>query len=783
MTFRQKAIGFSAAVVFIVGILVALMGLSIQLSTENEERQEQVNTFSSGLRNAEVLATDLLLSGGERPLTQWRILSQRLTEQLEDDTKLVPLSAGLRRELNTRLDSMDKAFERLSQASVIANPTARAILVSQLQANKDALISRIAGIEAETRERESETYYRIMLAKFLILGLLLVLGVSHYFVTRRYLVSAYDQVSNAIISITENQLSVSVKGDRKDEIGGLLRRLDSMRRRLLSVAEEQESARLRAEELSRTKSRFVASVSHELRTPLTGLLGHLDLAARRNPPAELKPHLDHARTAGGHLLTLVNQVLDFSKIEAGHLILNPEPFDPKDLIERANSVFIAQAIAKGLSLEVSGSNLYGDWLVGDNERISQVVFNLMSNAIKFTNEGKVSLEYRVRRLDDQNARLTISVSDTGPGIPEEHQQRIFDDFAQVGHNSDATQPGTGLGLSISAQLIRQMGGEISVESTLGLGSQFRFELDMARVDPDAQTAPEAPLDGAEEPSYAVLVAEDVDANRMILVAFLRAAGHTVDESVDGEDCLGRLHAGHRYDAILMDINMPRLDGLEATRRIRGSGTEWAFVPIIGVTANAFEQQVRSYIDAGMDACISKPINWKELSRTLADTVSRRRAEAEALESQAVVVDAGEEKHSRFGPAEGDELIDIDHFRIVASCLGWDQAVANSRQILADAHSRSLPILRHGAQRQIIGQEAHALCGVAGNYGFRAVAAAARQVENTARNGDDTGQLVEELAVSIERTVARAAELSASKLDPETEVAATGPNPRAAGSRA
>ena len=623
MDLRSKILAFSLTIGGIALLLAGITAGTVYLIAQDRERLERVRLLDMAISDTETLATEILLDGGERPYLQWKLLAAQLSTHIEGLQDIPWVSSGVIAELHSRVDALNGAFERISKIGVTIDPLARSILAARVRTNKGALISRVAAIEARVHERQEATFKLILAANLTVVGVLLLLGVGHQAFLRRFATSALNELIAAIERLEEGDLGKAIRSPRKDEIGRVLIALDKMREELNDRVQAEDSARRQAEELSAAKTKFIASVSHELRTPLMGLLGMTDLAARRDDMASIKRDLGSAQNAGKHLLDLVNQILDFSKIEAGKMDLVNRPFSVDSLIETARSVFAVQALEKGIQLDLVRPKGNAPLLLGDQQRLSQILFNLVGNAVKFTDQGAVSIRYRVQSLSQTRHRLRVDVVDTGPGIPEEKRDEIFEEFAQVGERSVAGKVGTGLGLTISSRLISLMGGEIGLVPTRSGGAHFYFTVDLEQAsNQDVETAKGVPDTTAPITPCRVLVVEDVYVNRMIVCEYLIADGHTVAEAANGAECLDRLEK-QSFDVVLMDVNMPVMDGLEATQAIRNSKRDWRSIPILGLTANAFAEQVAEYLAIGMDGCISKPVVPAELRSALAKVTDAR----------------------------------------------------------------------------------------------------------------------------------------------------------------
>jgi PAS domain S-box-containing protein len=363
-----------------------------------------------------------------------------------------------------------------------------------------------------------------------------------------------------------------------------------------------QEAKLEAEAANLAKAEFLANVSHEIRTPMNGVLGALHLLEREPISAEGRELMRQASDCGRLLSQLLNDVLDFSKIEAGQLDLAPEPMDAVAALEAVTALLRGQAAAKGVELacETAGEPI---WIDADPARLRQVMFNLVGNAVKFTFEGRVAARLGAGAVDDAGRRrVSLEVQDTGIGMSAQAQQRIFERFRQAESDTVRRFGGTGLGLAISQELARAMGGEISCESVEGEGSTFRLAFDAPAVVPAvAPTTEELLLEGVS-----ILLVEDNATNRLVARTILTRVGATVAEADDGVAGLKAARGG-AYDLILMDVQMPQMNGIDATRAIRRLPGAASRTPIIGLTANAMAHQQTEYIAAGMDGVVAKPI--------------------------------------------------------------------------------------------------------------------------------------------------------------------------------
>jgi signal transduction histidine kinase/ActR/RegA family two-component response regulator len=382
---------------------------------------------------------------------------------------------------------------------------------------------------------------------------------------------------------------------------------DELRNRNLAL----ETARQAAIQADKAKSIFLANMSHEIRTPLNGIIGCTEILLDMSPPPEQRPYLSMLREAEGLLLAIINDILDFSKLESAPIKVEAVPVELVSAVQGTAALLSSQAKDKGLDLTTSLDPALPAWIVGDPVRLRQVLLNLLGNAVKFTQTGRVSLAAE-GLAQDGAPMIRFTVSDTGIGIAQHRQHLLFQDFSQV-HDS-ATFRGTGLGLAISKRLVEAMGGAIAVESEPGRGSRFWITLKLE--EPAAPVTPDLTEASSESgSSLEILVAEDVVVNQVIIERMLTRAGHRVTLVDDGAAALATVQE-RDFDLVLMDMRMPRMDGVAATEAIRRLPGSERSIPIIGLTANATPEDAARCRAAGMNDHMIKPVDRATLLRAV-----------------------------------------------------------------------------------------------------------------------------------------------------------------------
>jgi signal transduction histidine kinase/CheY-like chemotaxis protein len=381
----------------------------------------------------------------------------------------------------------------------------------------------------------------------------------------------------------------------------------------------------RAEKASRAKGDFLAQMSHEMRTPMNAILGMSAVAKNTDDPQRMRESIEKIEIASEHLLGVINDILDMSKIEAGKLELDDSDFDFFDMIERTVQVSNFRVEAKSQRFIIRLDKDIPRFLNGDSQRLSQVITNLLSNAVKFTPQGgTIKLIVRLLGEVDGVCNIEASVSDTGIGVTDEQKERLFRSFEQADNTTSRKYGGTGLGLAISKQIVDLMGGEISVDSVPGEGSTFSFTAMLPRAEygvagnarhrgPDARNAEDDHFEG-----HTILLAEDVEINREVVLSILEDTGLEIDCAENGKQAI-EMYAENpsRYELIFMDIQMPEVDGYDATRAIRSMDVPGAAeVPIVAMTANVFREDIDHSREAGMNGHVGKPLIRDEIMSVL-----------------------------------------------------------------------------------------------------------------------------------------------------------------------
>ncbi|MFZ4440820.1 MAG: response regulator, partial [Syntrophales bacterium] len=556
-------------------------------------------------------------------------------------------------------------------------------------------------------------------------------------------VSFMGEFSTAFNSMTE-QLQTSFQERKKttEDLQNQIDELGKARKAMLNILEDLDEARQEADSAAKAKADFLANMSHEIRTPMNAIIGFSNLALKTNMDRKQRDYIQKIQQSGKHLLGIINDILDFSKIEAGKLSVEHTEFELEKVLENVSNLVSEKTSSKGLELLFNVEEGTPNYLVGDPLRLGQILVNYSNNAVKFTDQGEVVVSVKVVEETEKDGLFRFAVRDTGIGLTDEQMGKLFQSFQQADTSTSRKYGGTGLGLAISKKLAVLMGGDVGVESEYGKGSTFWFTARLgkgiakARQEGEDQKAILLMENLSTIKGSSILLVEDNEFNQQIACELLADAGFKVDVAEHGQKAI-EMVAKHAYDIVLMDMQMPVMDGTTATRELR-KDERFKDLPILAMTANVMEADIEKCREAGMWDHIGKPIDPDELFGKLLKWVKPCKIEEVSETAGTPPVETKKEDPT---PAKKEGLPEIPG---LDSSLGLKRVMGKKAFYLdmlkkyIENQGQAPEQIRESLDADDYGtaeRQAHTAKGVSGNIGATELQGMAALVEKAINNGD------------------------------------------------